>query len=101
MSAGRGTRWIGITASLLLLAAEVSAQGMPRPARDRDGPRQQRMMPDSRPSQFAAEEASGQRQRMTPEERRQLRRDVHDAGRDLYPERERLREQRRAARRGE
>jgi hypothetical protein len=101
VSAGRGTRWIGITASLLLLAAEVSAQGMPRPARDRDGPRPQRMMPDSRPSQFAAEEASGQRQRMTPEERRQLRRDVHDAGRDLYPERERLREQRRAARRGE
>ncbi|MBK8762156.1 MAG: hypothetical protein IPM03_17380 [Sulfuritalea sp.] len=101
MSAGRGTRWIGITASLLLLAAEVSAQGMPRPARDRDGPRPHRMMPDSRPSQFAAEEASGQRQRMTPEERRQLRRDVHDAGRDLYPERERLREQRRAARRGE
>ena len=101
MSAGRRTLWIGIAASLLLLAAEVSAQGMPRPARDRDGPRPQRMMPDSRPSQFAAEEASGQRQRMTPEERRQLRRDVHDAGRDLYPERERLREQRRAARRGE
>lgn len=29
--------------------------------------------------------------RLSPEERRQLRRDVHEAGRDLYPERERLR----------
>lgn len=28
--------------------------------------------------------------RMTPDERRQLRRDIHDAGRDLYAGRERL-----------
>lgn len=26
-------------------------------------------------------------QRLTPEERRQLRRDIHDAGRELYPRR--------------
>ena len=36
---------------------------------------------------------------MTPEERRKLRQDVHQAGRDLYPER--MRERRREMRRGE
>ena len=36
---------------------------------------------------------------MTPEERRKLRQDVHEAGRDLYPER--MRERRREMRRGE
>jgi hypothetical protein len=56
------------------------------------------MAPDSRPAQAATEDAVSQR-RMTPEERRQLRRDVHQAGRDLYPER--MRERRREMRRSE
>lgn len=66
--------------------------------RDREGQGPQRMAPDSRPAQFAPDDGGGQR-RMTPEERRQLRRDVHQAGRDLYPER--ARERRREMRRGE
>ncbi len=87
-------------ATAMLLAVEVSAQGMPGPRRERgDGPPPQRMMPEARPTQFNAEGDAAQRQRMTPEERRQLRRDVHDAGRDLYPER--MRERRREMRRGE
>lgn len=31
--------------------------------------------------------SQGQQQRMTPDERRQLRRDLHDANRDLRPQR--------------
>lgn len=81
-----------------MLAAEVSAQGQGRPLRERDGPRQQRMMSEPRPAQFAPD-GGAERQRMTPEERRKLRQDVHDAGRDLYPER--MRERRREMRRGE
>ncbi len=98
MKAGRSAKWMGVATALLLAAAEVSAQGMPRPMRDRDGQEPQRMAPDSRPAQLAPDDAAGQR-RMTPEERRQLRRDVHQAGRDLYPERRR--ERRREMRRGE
>ncbi len=98
MRAGRSAKWVGLATALLLVAAEVTAQGMPRPMRDRDGQGQQRQAPDSRPAQLAPDDAGGQR-RMTPEERRQLRRDVHQAGRDLYPER--MRERRREMRRGE
>ncbi len=98
MKAGRSANWVGLATALLLLAAEVSAQGMPRPMRDRDGTGPHRMAPDSRPAQAATEDAVSQR-RMTPEERRQLRRDVHQAGRDLYPER--MRERRREMRRSE
>lgn len=98
MTAGGRTRRIGLIAALMLCMAEVSAQGMGRPPRDRDGPRQQRIMPESRPTQFAPEGGAA-RQRMTPEERRKLRQDVHDAGRDLYPDR--MRERRREFRRGE
>lgn len=99
MNAGRRSLW-WVLATALLLAAEVSAQGMPGPRRERgDRPPPQRMMPEARPTQFNADGDTTQRQRMTPEERRQLRRDVHDAGRDLYPER--MRERRREMRRGE
>jgi uncharacterized membrane protein len=50
------------------------------------------MLPVQRPDDSArrSELAPGGG-RLTPEERRQLRRDVHEAGRDLYPDRERLR----------
>jgi len=48
------------------------------------------MMPvEQRPEQFSPRDAPGPSGggRLSPEERRQLRRDVHDAGRDLYPDR--------------
>ena len=99
MNAVRSKRWIGLSAALLLAVTEAAAQGMGRPMRDGDGPRPQRMMPDSRPAQAATEGTAAERQRMTPEERRKLRQDVHQAGRDLYPER--MRERRREMRRGE
>ncbi len=92
-------RLIGVAAALLLLGAEASAQGMGRPMRDRGGQPPQRAMQDSRPAQFTTDDAASQRRRMTPEERRQLRQDVHQAGRDLYPGR--MHERRREMRRGE
>ncbi|MCK9389531.1 MAG: hypothetical protein M0Q22_14190 [Sulfuritalea sp.] len=91
MTAKRRARWAGFAMVLWLLAAAASAQGPHRPqGRNASGGGPQRMMPDERrPAQIspddAAAPASGSR--LTPEERRQLRRDVHDAGRDLYPER--------------
>ncbi len=89
-----------LATAMLLFAAEVAAQGMPRPMRERGGgPQAQRLMPEAQAAQFTAEGEAAQKPRMTPEERRQLRRDVHDAGRDLYPER--MRKRRREMRRGE
>jgi len=92
--AGRGAKWAGVAAMLLLLAADVSAQGPFRQMRGRggDGSGPQRMAPDQRfqPGQERRVDDSAPRDgrgRLSPEERRQLRRDVHDAGRDLYPDR--------------
>lgn len=49
---------------------------------------------DAAPRRQPDEQPGGQR--MTPDERRQLRRDLHDAGRDVYPQPRRdLRELRR------
>lgn len=91
----RRTGWIGMAAALLLLATGVAAQGPQRlgPGRGAmgDGPR--RMMPVEQRSgpevqRDAESRDAGLRERgprLSPEERRQLRRDVHDAGRDLYP----------------
>jgi hypothetical protein len=79
---------------LLLLVADASAQGQNRPMRGRhaDGGGPQRMLPAQRPDEAAGRgDVAPGGGRLTPEERRQLRRDVHEAGRDLYPERERLR----------
>jgi hypothetical protein len=39
------------------------------------------------PQQVPARDAANRDARMTPEQRRQLRRDVHDHGRDIYRER--------------
>jgi hypothetical protein len=97
-----------MTAALLLLAFDVSAQGQQRPRPDRgndanpqrmapgqqrpprgrsDGTGPQGIAPTTSPAQFAAEDATAPRGgKMSREERRQLRRDVHEAGRDLYPE---------------
>ncbi len=100
----------GIAAALLLLAFDASAQGQPGPPPDRgdgagpprmgqgqqrqqgrgNGPGPQGMAPPTRPAQVAAEDGAAPRGgQMSREERRQLRRDVHEAGRDLYPERRR------------
>ena len=81
----------GVASVLWLFAAGVSAQGSDRPrgGRDARGGGPQRMMPpEQRPvPQGDAAEPGGRR--LSPEERRQLRRDVHEAGRDLYHDRAR------------
>jgi hypothetical protein len=113
VKAGRGVtwaaNWAGIAAAVLLLAFDASAQGQSGPPPDRgdgagpqrmgqgqqrqqrargDGAGPQGMAPATRPAQFAAGDAAAPRGgQMSREERRQLRRDVHEAGRDLYPER--------------
>jgi len=71
-----------------LLAMGASAQEPVRPLPAREGGGPQRMMPaEQRPEQFSPREVMppGGGNRLSVEERRQLRRDVHDAGRDLYP----------------
>ncbi len=91
MTAKRWVRWAGVASVLGLLVADASAQGPQRlrPGREANGGGPQRMMPvEQRPESFLprdAEPSGGNR--LSPEERRQLRRDVHDAGRDLYPDR--------------
>jgi len=116
VKAQRRAKWAGMAAALLLLAVDASAQGQqqpPAPDRGDDarpqrmgpggmgpGPHRQQgrgngagpqgMAPPTRPAQVAAEDGAAQRGgQMSREERRQLRRDVHEAGRDLYPERRR------------
>lgn len=92
MKAKRMTGWAAVAGGLWLLVAGASAQGPQRmgPGRNASGDGPQRMMPAERrleqPSPDDAE-PRGSGQRLSPEERRQLRRDVHQAGRDLYPER--------------
>lgn len=87
---------------LILLLAMPVAQAMPDGGRFlqvRDGFRQnvpqrdrQQQAPDrqrEQPQRFERRDEGnageqGRRQRFSPEERRQLRRDIHDAGRDIY-----------------
>lgn len=112
MKAGHGAQWAGLAAALWLLAFNASAQQPSSPAPGNDvrpqgmgqgsmgpGPhRQQRgrgdgsgphgMGPGAQPARFAADDPAAPRGgQMSREERRQLRRDVDQAGRDLYPER--------------
>lgn len=90
----RRATWAAVTAALCLFVTGASAQGQQRfgPGRGgADAPR--RMMPVEQRSGPAAQRDAESRDgdlrergpRLSPEERRQLRRDVHDAGRDLYP----------------
>lgn len=80
--------------ALLCLAAATtvaSAQFAP-PRQDRDDRRPPREMRDSAPEQREQwreerREHREQWRQMSPEERHQLRRDIRDAGRDLYPHR--------------
>jgi hypothetical protein len=109
VKAGRGAKWAGIVAALLLLAFDASAQGQSGPPPDRgngvgpqrmgqgqqrqqrvrgEGPEPQGMAPAPGAAQLTAGDGGPPRGgQMSREERRQLRRDVHEAGRDLYPER--------------
>ncbi|MCF8151000.1 MAG: hypothetical protein K9J80_09675 [Sulfuritalea sp.] len=81
------------TVALWLLVAGAAAQGpqrMPERGAGTGGP--QRMFPaESVREQAAAEDSVASRRdhRLSAEERRQLRRDVHEAGRDLYMQRKR------------
>jgi hypothetical protein len=78
----------GVAGALWLLTAVAAAQVAPRPpsGRDADGGSQRLMPVEERPDQLSSRDASipGRGKRLSPEERRQLRRDVHEAGRDLY-----------------
>lgn len=91
MTIKRGARSTVVAGVLCLLAAAASAQGPHRPpaGRNAEGGGPQRMMPVQRSEQMPAQDAStpGGGGRLSPEERRQLRRDVHEAGRDLYSDR--------------
>jgi hypothetical protein len=111
VKAERRAKWVGLAAALLLSAFDASAQGQSRPPPDPgsgagaqrmgqgsqhqprgrgDGSGPQGMAPAARPAQFAADDGAAPRGgQMSKEERRQLRRDVDQAGRDLYPERRR------------
>lgn len=92
----RGTKAAGVAAALCLLVASAAAQGpqsMEMGRHDATGDATQRMVPaEGRRGLATHREAEprgdGSRERghrLSPEERRQLRRDVHEAGRDLYP----------------
>lgn len=92
MTAKRRAGWAAVAGGLWLLVAGASAQGSQRmgPGRNAGGDTAQRMVPaERRLEQLPAEDAEprGRGQRLSPDERRQLRRDVHEAGRDLYPHR--------------
>jgi hypothetical protein len=95
VTAKRRAGWAVVASMLCLLAAGASAQPSNRqgPPRNFGGDRPQRLMPvEVRPEPGFMRDAAvpGGGNRLSPEERRQLRRDVHDAGRDLYLDRERL-----------
>ena len=87
----RRTILAGVASVLWLLAAGASAQvpDRPRGGRDANGGGPQRMMPPGQRPTSPSDAAEPGARRLSPEERRQLRRDVHEAGRDLYPDRAR------------
>lgn len=83
----------GCIAAALVAAAPI-AHAAPWGDRLRDGAKQgnrQEQSPDQRELQRStrqADRSDEQRpQRLSPEERRQLRRDIQDAGREIYPRR--------------
>jgi len=78
---------LGVVALILLVALPAEAQhgqggrGIGRAAPGRP------MSPQQVPARDVAGPNANRDARMTPEQRRQLRRDVHDHGRDIYRER--------------
>jgi hypothetical protein len=93
VSANRGLVWTALAGVLCFSIAGAAAQGPQRmgPGRHADGEAPRRMVPGEQSAEASSADSAeaGDRRggRMSPEERRQLRRDVHQAGRDLYPER--------------
>ena len=78
---------LGGVALILLVSLPADAQhgqggrGIGRAAPGRPTP------PQQVPARDSASRDANREARMTPEQRRQLRRDVHDHGRDIYRER--------------
>ncbi|MDP2133253.1 MAG: hypothetical protein Q8J99_06570 [Sulfuritalea sp.] len=88
----RRAKWVMLAGILSVLAAGASAQGPQRmgPGHDAEGDMPRRTMPAERSERMPpAVQAPRERgpHRMSAEDRRQLRRDVHQAGQDIYPER--------------
>ncbi len=77
---------LGAVALILLASLPAAAQGQGGRGIGRGAPGR-----PTPPQQVPARDVGGQNAnrdaRMTPEQRRQLRRDVHDHGRDIYRER--------------
>jgi hypothetical protein len=82
---------------LLLSAATLPAHAFPGGGVGRGGwmqvkdrpqqPQRERQFPQPQRPPDADRQGQQGQQRMSPDERRQLRRDLHDAGRDVYPPR--------------
>jgi len=74
---------LGAVALILLASLPAAAQ------QDQQGGRRMRGAPGrpTPPQQMPARDTTNRDARMTPEQRRQLRRDVHDHGRDIYRDR--------------
>ncbi len=86
--------------ALLILAAALPAHAFPGGGAGRSGgggwlqvkdrpqqPQRDRQLQQPQRQQDADRQGQQGQQRMSPDERRQLRRDLHDAGRDVYPQR--------------
>lgn len=75
-----------VAALMFVISVTALAQPGPRgPRREEGGPP---MMPqrEAQDREFRGPPEMPQQGRMSPEERRQLRRDVHEAGKELYRE---------------
>ena len=76
-------------ATLLLVTFPAAAQNSPGDRRFGQGSRVRQPPPQRVPARDATGEDRKARRdvRMTPEQRQQLRRDIHDHGRDIYRDR--------------
>lgn len=87
----RGGFAVWLALALVLTAFDASARDIRwlREEQGNAGREQQRPMPEpwQQRQQAGPGEERRPEQRMSPEERRQLRRDIRDAGREIYPRR--------------
>lgn len=84
---------VRLLAALCLAAATPVAQAQFSPSQDEEARRMRREMRDFTPERReqwreGRRERRDQWLRMSPEERQQFRRDIRDAGRDIYPRRQ-------------
>ena len=81
-------RIISLLGMLVALLAAWPAAGQMDPPQDRRrermGPPPGRPMVPARQAEFPGRPAQAPLERMTPEERRQLRQDIHQHGREVY-----------------